>query len=428
MGATANVFSLIFNSLLLYYMWNICERVHFFTLKICTRHRVYRPYCTHSAHVLKKECTRMPVITKMPSGNWRAQVRRKGRYVSNSFKRRADADAWAIEAERTIDKGLDPRSVNPRKVRSFGDIIDLHIQDMLEVGKIIRRSKNAVLEALKITLGGYRLEEMTRSTLIDYGKKRAKQGAGPATLAVDFSFIGTLMTHAAAVHGISVFPEQVKLARVALVRLGLVGNASERDRRPAQRELDDLIKYFDEKPRQLIPMSRIIRFAVATALRQEEICKITWDDVDIPNRIVTIRDRKDPRKKDGNHQRVPMLNLTGYDAWEVLLEQRIVTRGKGRVFPHHHKSAGTSFQRACKALKINDLHFHDLRHEATSRLFEAGLTIERVALVTGHKDWKMLRRYTNLRPESLHPKDKEFEKAALTPAVLANMYPQSKAS
>ena len=54
-------------------------------------------------------------IVKLPSGNWRAQVRRKGKYVSNSFKRRAEADAWAIEAERTIDKCLNPRSVNPRK-------------------------------------------------------------------------------------------------------------------------------------------------------------------------------------------------------------------------------------------------------------------------------------------------------------------------
>lgn len=51
---------------------------------------------------------------------------------------------------------------------------------------------------------------------------------------------------------------------------------------------------------------------------------------------------------------------------------------------------------------IYDLKFHDLRHEATSRLFEAGLTIERVALVTGHKDWEMLRRYTLLKPKDLH--------------------------
>ncbi len=49
-----------------------------------------------------------------------------------------------------------------------------------------------------------------------------------------------------------------------------------------------------------------------------------------------------------------------------------------------------------------DLHFHDLRHEGTSRLFENELVIHEAALVTGHKDWKMLRRYTHLQPESLH--------------------------
>ncbi len=345
----------------------------------------------------------------------------------NTFRRIADADTWALETERTIDKGIDPKAVNPRTVTTFSEIIDLHIQDMLEVGKRIRRSKSAVLESLKLTLGEYRLQEITRSLLIDYGKKRAKQGAGPATLAIDVSFIGTLLTHAAAVHGIAVSPEEVKLARVALKRLDLIGDPQERDRRSTQNELDDLVKYFDEKPRQLIPVGRLIGFAVATAIRQEEICKFEWSDVDIQRRLVTVRNRKDPRRKDGNHQRVPMLSLTGYDAWEVLLEQRIVTRGIGKVFPHHHKSTGTAFQRACKELRIDDLHFHDLRHEATSRQFEAGLTIEKVALVTGHRDWKMLRRYTNLRPESLHPKEKakDFAKSSMTPGALSEKFPQT---
>jgi integrase len=363
----------------------------------------------------------MPVIVKLPSGNWRAQVRRKGRYIGNTFRRRQDADAWALETERNIDRGFDPKTISPKAVRTFADIIDLHVSDLLEVGKQIRRSKLAVLEALRLSLGPVRVDDLKRTKLIEFGKRRAKQGAGPATLAIDFSFIGTLLTHAAAVHGIAVFPEEVRLARVALIRLGLIGKPHERDRRPTQQELDDLIRYFDDKPRQVIPMHRIIRFAIATAMRQEEICSMTWDDVDVRSRMVTIRDRKDPRRKDGNHQRVPILNLTGYDAWEVLLEQRIITRGNGKVFPHHHKSAGTAFRRACKELKIRDLRFHDLRHEATSRLFEAGLTIEQVALVTGHKDWKMLRRYTNLRPEALHRKGgrANFENQSLVPKVLA---------
>jgi integrase len=137
-------------------------------------------------------------------------------------------------------------------------------------------------------------------------------------------------------------------------------------------------------------------------MRQEEICRIEWSDVDMTKKTVRVKDRKDPRQKDGNHQKVPLLNLTGYDAWEVLLEQRIITRGQGRVFPHNSRSVGTAFRRACRFLAIEDLHFHDLRHEAVSRLFEAGLPIEKVALVTGHKDWKMLKRYTHLRPEDLH--------------------------
>lgn len=69
----------------------------------------------------------MPVIVKLPSGNWRAQVRRKGKYISNTFRRRADADTWALETERTIDRGLNPKAINPRSVHTFGDIIDLHI-------------------------------------------------------------------------------------------------------------------------------------------------------------------------------------------------------------------------------------------------------------------------------------------------------------
>jgi integrase len=100
-------------------------------------------------------------------------------------------------------------------------------------------------------------------------------------------------------------------------------------------------------------------------------------------RVLIIRDRKDRRAKDGNDQKVPLLNLTGYDAWEILLPQRIITRGWGRVFPYNHRSVSAAFTRACDELKIEDLHFRDLRHEGTSRLFEAGLTIEKVALVTG---------------------------------------------
>src|SRR5712671_4163451 len=85
------------------------------------------------------------------------------------------------------------------------------------------------------------------------------------------------------------------------------------------------------------------------------------------------------------------------------IEQRSCAGNQsGRIFPYNGRSIGAAFRRQCRDLKIEDLHFHDLRREAASRHFEAGFSIEQVSLVTGHKDWKMLRRYTHLKPETLH--------------------------
>ena len=71
------------------------------------------------------------------------------------------------------------------------------------------------------------------------------------------------------------------------------------------------------------------------------------------------------------------------------------------MFPYNSRSLGAAFRRSVFEFGILDLHFHDLRHETTSRLFEAGFDIPEVSLVTGHKDWKMLRRYLNLQPRQL---------------------------
>ncbi|MGB6400472.1 MAG: site-specific integrase, partial [Bradyrhizobium sp.] len=312
-----------------------------------------------------------------------------------------------IEIERSIDRGAPIVRSRPHdQPQIFSDLIALHLDDLAQVGKPVRRSKAMVLKALKASLRRVRLKDISRERLIEFGRKRAAQGAGPATLAIDFSFIRTVLTHAAAVHGIEVSVDCVQLARAALKHLGLVGKSNERDRRPTQDELDQLIGYAESNPHQFIPLGRIIRFAVATAMRQAEICRIEWSHVDMKKRTVTIRDRKDPRRKDGNHQIVPLLNSTGYDAWQIILEQRIVTRGIGRVFPYHSKSVGAAFHRSCNAIDLDDLCFHDLRHEGTSRLFEAGFSIQQVAMVTGHKDWRMLRRYTNLKPEDLHKMQK----------------------
>ncbi|MBI3434806.1 MAG: hypothetical protein HY056_06965 [Proteobacteria bacterium] len=141
----------------------------------------------------------------------------QGPICAETFRRRKDADELALDTERCIDRGVSLRPRTREGIRTLGDLINLHIEDMQEVGKTPRRSKAAVMEAHKTSLGGVKIPDLTRQRLIEYGKRRAKQGAGPATLSIDLSFIRTVLPHAAAVHGIETSTEDVRLARIALI-------------------------------------------------------------------------------------------------------------------------------------------------------------------------------------------------------------------
>jgi integrase len=184
----------------------------------------------------------------------------------------------------------------------------LHITDMCEVGKPPRREpKAATLTTLKRDLGKEKIGHLDRQKLIDYGKMRAEQGAGPVTLGIDIGVIKMIITHAAAVHGLDISPEPVDLARVALKRLGLIGKGTERDRRPTTDELNRLFRCFDDNERLTLPMTRIVKFAVATAMRLDEICRVEWADLDVDRRIAP-RGHKPPVRGRLRHR----ASLAGY--------------------------------------------------------------------------------------------------------------------
>jgi integrase len=190
-------------------------------------------------------------------------------------------------------------------------------------------------------------------------------------------------------------PDVVAAARPLLKHLALIGGGGKRERRPTEDELVKVVDWLAKERGELF--ADVVRFAVATAMRRGEIARLMWADVDEAKRLIMVRDRKDPRKKVGNDQWVPLLG----EAWTVLQRQAKVDCDD-RIFPIGESTVSKYFTQACRELSIPDLHFHDLRHEGTSRLFEEGYEIQQVALVTGHKDWRHLRRYTNLKPEDLH--------------------------
>ena len=104
----------------------------------------------------------MATFTKLPSGSWRVQVRRKGRYVSETFLRRDDAWRWATETERQIDRGETPTKSRMARLKTFGELIDLHIDDMCDVGKSPRHSEAATLAMLQRELGKCNMAALDR--------------------------------------------------------------------------------------------------------------------------------------------------------------------------------------------------------------------------------------------------------------------------
>jgi integrase len=190
-------------------------------------------------------------------------------------------------------------------------------------------------------------------------------------------------------------PSPIAAVRKNLRYLGLIGKSKRRDRRPTEAEIAVICAWFEKKRRQRVPMPDIIRFAIASAMRAGEITRLRWSDIHEVDKTILIRDRKDPEAKIGNDQTVPLLG----DAWAIVQRQ---PRGGDLIFPYNEKTFSSLFPRACKDLGIEDLRFHDLRHEGVSRLFEAGYPIEQVALVSGHRDWKQLQRYTQIKAKNLH--------------------------
>lgn len=333
---------------------------------------------------------------------WRAQIRKQGRSISKTFRTKAEAQAWARDAEIEVEKPRTAEGV------TIGDLIADYRQTREDSGRPVTPQSNEeyMLRKLKDEFADDPVKRLTTERIITFAQKRKKAGAGPYTISMDISKLGTVLRHMSSIQNLNL-PDIVKQAWPALNHLKLVGPGGKRERRPTVDELTAIYAWFREHPEHNVPMEDIIRVLMQSAFRRGEIFRITWADLDEKRSLVLVRDRKDPRKKQGNDELVPLVG----DALAIIQRQ---PKGAldGRIFPYLPGTASKYFKWACDDKKIVDLHLHDLRHEATSALFEAGWDIPEVAAVTGHKDWRNLKRYTNLDPAAVAEKGKllEFKK------------------
>lgn len=338
----------------------------------------------------------MATFSQLPSGKWRVQVRRAGLYRAATFATKREAKDWAAGIESQASHFAAGGFAPVPKGATVGDLIDKYTET---VAKLPGKTKEATLAMLKREIGKVRLSALSAVVLRDFIDRRAAAGAGGVTIAADLSFLSAVLKWGRHARHLDI-PDRLALeARESLKHRGLETRSRERDREPTDDELRRLYAHWQANPRQRIDMVTICQFALATGMRQDEICRLQVEDVDAAARTVVIRDRKDPRNKQGNDQTVPLLP----DAWRIV-EPLIEGRDAGAIFGVRAASVSTAFTRACKAVEpaIEDLHFHDLRHRATAQFFRMGLDIPRVALLTGHKTWAMLRRYTDIKPADVH--------------------------
>lgn len=327
-------------------------------------------------------------------GKWRAQVRRKGFPAeTRTFDTKARATAWAVKTESDMDalKHQDGRTIARMTLRALIE----RYED--EIGKVkpFGRNKASVLRSLKDSMGGTLLPALTVDVLTRHVQARQRGGAGGVTIGVDLSYLGSVLKTAKNLWRLPVSLDAVSAARANMQYVGLSTKSRERERRPTDDEIARICAWFTEKKRQRVPMADVIQFAIATAMRAGEIIRLRWEDINEAHRTIVIRDRKHPTEKHGNDQEVPLLG----SAWDIAQRQ---PRKGDLIFPVSDGTVSTLFPRACRALGIDDLRFHDLRHEGVSRLFEQGYSIEQVSLISGHRDWKMLARYLQLRAKDLH--------------------------
>ena len=332
--------------------------------------------------------------------SYTAQIRlfRDGAQVyqeSQTFARKQAAQAWVRKREAELDQPGAIERAN-RQGATVKEMIDRYLIEMEKV-RPLGKTKLATLKAIsESNLGKLNDQDINSQQLVEYAVWRmGKEGGAvkPQTAGNDLAHLGAVLSIARPAWGYEVDPHAMTDARKVLKKLGYNMRSRERDRRPTLDELDTLLKHFQgiqaRRPTS-INMLKISGFALFSTRRQEEITRIQWADLDEPGCRVLVRDMKNPGQKIGN------------DVWchlppEALAILQTMPKVLPEIFPYSAESVSTSWTRACKILDIENLHFHDLRHEGVSRLFEMDWDIPRVASVSGHRDWNSLRRYTHLR-------------------------------
>ncbi len=312
---------------------------------------------------------------------WQIQVRRKGfRARSKTFDQRRDAERWATLQERDFDM-LESRGETDSAVP------DMSVGELLSRYRltVVPRKRCAASEAYLVAamerreIARLQVGILTTGNVAAYRDMRLRE-IGPAGVARELRLLQHALETARTAWGFTGLVNPVKDVRKPTEPRG-------RERRLELGEEQALLHAVGQC--QNLFVSAVVKFALATAMRQGEILSLQWRHCDFEARVATL-----PHTKNGRVRTVPLSRA----AMEVLLS---LPRGSATVFDLSREALKQAWARALTRAGLTDLHFHDLRHEAISRFFELGLEMPEVMMVSGHTDPRMLIRYTHLNARRL---------------------------
>ena len=378
----------------------------------------------------------MAHIEKRKSG-WRAQVRRRGApSVSRTFDLRGDAEAWAREIEREFQRGNIGVLRQEAQRTTFEDALDRYL-----VGAV------ASMRSAKARTGYLERARRAFSTRFLASVRGVDVAAWRDSLTAEGLAPQTVLHHLGALSAFFGYVERelsIELPAGNPVRkIRKPPQPKARDRRLRPGELEALMRAA-AAPGAAAGLPQIITLAVETSMRLGELIGLEWSRVDLKRRTAHLVDTKNgesrtvalstaaieavkalPRRIDGRV--FPWKTVSGFEA----IWQRCIKRARRehvhRLLLAKLQTAGLDAHAELRALvykkrepspravdllaklerddtMLTNLRFHDLRHEATSRLFEKGLGIMEVASMTGHKSLAMLKRYTHIEAERLAQK------------------------
>ena len=325
----------------------------------------------------------MASIRELKTGKWQAQVRRRGiKPVVQSFKTKMEAARWARLLESEIDRGVFVDRTEGERT-TIGELIDRYLVEVTPGKKSASREKRR-LNALKRHFGAFSPVALRSTHVAQYRDARLANGLAGATVVKELNSLSHVLDVAMKDWGIHIPSNPVKQVRRPQVARG-------RDRRLMPGEEARL---FDACNRsRALMLAPVVCFAIETGMRMGEILALQWRYVDLQSRVATL-----PDTKTGEARRVPLSNAA---VAAISSLPRHISDGRVFWIWRRGDSLESVWRRVVSWAGIEDLRFHDLRHEAVSRFFELGLNPMEVASISGHKSLQMLKRYTHLKAEKL---------------------------